>query len=174
MTIADKKQKPQVVLTDLQKNVAVRLVMGEKVIDITKEFHISAQTIAKWLKLPPFHEFKESLSSQNRELAMAYLQSKQMKWLGRLDQISEQSVDIKVARQASVDLLGFAGMENKNVPAPPSMINNNINITATEDEIDDELAELDNMLGDTKEEPSIEKDGDVDLNPSISDLPKNK
>ena len=151
----------EVVLTDLQKNVAVRMVLGAQMKDLTKEFNITLQMIADWIKCGVFIAYKDSLANENRTLVMQYLQSKQMKWLGRLDVLSDNTEDLKVSRQASVDLLGFAGMENKNVPAPP-VITTNVYADKTEKELDQELDEVDGMIEDEETTKEVGPEGKSD------------
>ena len=140
-------------LTELQKNVAVRLLMGHKAKDVATDYGVGFREIANWLKAKAFTDYMNDLGTKNREKIMQYLEARQQKCVTRLEELSEQSADLKVARQSTVDLLGYSGMENKNV-APPVINNTNVfnpdNKKA--DDIDKEIKDVDDILkGDKKE-----------------------
>lgn len=139
-----------IILTELQKNIAVRMLVGTTLKSIADEFHISLREISNWLRSSEFLEYKNSLSEKCREQVVQYLQSKQMKYVKRLENLSEQGVDLKVSRQATVDVLGYSGMENKNA-APPIISNintNNVNGDKSQGDIDNEIDEIDDMIDD--------------------------
>ena len=137
-------------LTETQKNVAVRLVVGQTVSAICDEFKLQVVYVSQWFKSKEFVDYKNSLADTNRELVMQYLQSKQMKFIRRLEVLADQNDDLKVARLATVDSLGFSGLENKAI-APPIFSPTNLNIVKTTaiaaaGGSEEELAEIDTEL----------------------------
>jgi len=138
-------------LTDTQKKVAVRMVCGQSLKEISKEFGVPMHTLAAWIGAPAFFEYKAHLMRDNREKVMQYLQSKQMKMLQRLEDIAMQRRDLKVARQAAVDVLGFSGLESSNVPQPPLVaVGVGIGGGQQEQDIDNELEEVDVLIADAQ------------------------
>ena len=143
-------------LTETQKNVAVRLLVGQKVKDIAEEFGITVHHVGDMMKLQEFLDYKDHLADTNRERVMQFLESKQMRCLRRLEELMGNDLDLKVARQAAVDLLGYSGLESKNIPAPPIITQNNYADTS-ESELDDELEEVDGLLNDDEKEDKPKK-----------------
>ena len=134
-------------LTQLQKEIAVRLLLREKVEDIVKEFHLAMTELANWIKCEEFIEYQKKLAHDQDEKISTYLASKRLKHLTRLEDLSKQEKNLRVSRQATVDLLGYSGMENKNIAIP--VINTTVNVDNKErdvKEIDEELDEVDNLL----------------------------
>lgn len=124
-------------LTELQKNVAVRLSIGTPVKIIADEFNISVRHVSIWLRASEFVEYKDSLTATSRARVIQYLDSKQMKYLNRLEDLSVQEDDLRVAKSATTDLLGFTRLENSNIPHAP-VVNTQVNINTSESPVDEE------------------------------------
>lgn len=141
-------------LTELQKNIAIRLAMGHSHKALAEEYRVELRSIVDWLKLSEFLKFMEDLGNKNREKIVQYLESKQMGYIQRLEGLSDQGEELSVARKSTVDLLGYSGLENRNLGSPLiSNINSNLNALnapAARREtgsIDNRLEEIDKMLG---------------------------
>ena len=131
-------------LTDLQKNVAVRVVVGQKVTAIMKEFRISEEVISGWMRNKEFEDYMRDVADNNRLKVMQYLESKQFGCIDRLFELMKNRKDLKVAHRSAVDLLGFSGLENKNVA--PVIKTDTIHVGRTEEEIDEDLEEVQSLL----------------------------
>ena len=141
-------------LTEVQKNVAVRLLMGQRHAGIAKEFNLYLMDIANWLKSQEFIDYMDDLSTKNREKLAAYLESKQIPLIHRLEELAEQGESLPVSHKAVESLLGYSGLENRNI-APPLVLHNQANATASATaegnsdqvkDINDRLKEIDEVL----------------------------
>jgi hypothetical protein len=165
-------------LTETQKNVAVRLSVGQSIKNVAEEFHLTLQAICDFLKSAEFIDYKNQLSDSSRLRVTQYLESKQMKCAKRLEELSEQKDDLKVAHKATVDILGFTGVKNINSPAVNiSNSNQNQNVAQAQaqasaemssEDIDRELDDIDAILkGEEMVTVNDEKKSGKDTSPKV-------
>jgi len=118
-----------------------------------KDFQVSVNTINNWMSNPNVKKMIEIFVSDQEQVRMEYFNSHQVEVLEELMRVITARKISETKRKAINDFLGFAGAQNVNIPKinikqGQAQGQKSINFVRTEEEIDNELKELEELMED--------------------------
>ena len=98
-------------LSDLQKQVACRMALGEKTKSIRTEFGITVHQLKAFLGDRRFDAFRKHLVNNHLEKMSQLMQSKQKKYIDKIEELADNTaIDGETRIKTWFDLLAIAGV----------------------------------------------------------------